>query len=277
MIARRWWLKLPIAFMGLIALYMASMVLVVRSVRAFEPPAILQLAAFVLAALLGIAVYRGFVRLLEKRSASELSGSGLASFLLLGIVTGFALFAIVIVLLIASGHARVRNPDSGVFPVLGFGTSIVAAVYEELIMRGALFRIIEERFGSLIALIVSASIFGLLHVFNPGANFVSTACIALEAGLLLATAFMATRSLWFPIGLHFGWNFTEGGIFGAAVSGGKVQGFLSTAITGPPLVSGGEFGPEASVVALAVCLVAASVFLAIAIRQGYWRSLWNPA
>ena len=88
---------------------------------------------------------------------------------------------------------------------------------------------------------------------------------------------MVTRSLWLPIGLHFGWNFTEGGLFGAAVSGGKAEGIVKTVITGPPLISGGEFGPEASLIALAVCLLVTAILLAIAIRRGHWRRAGVPA
>jgi membrane protease YdiL (CAAX protease family) len=74
-----------------------------------------------------------------------------------------------------------------------------------------------------IALLVSAAVFGRVHAGNPGASWVSSLSIALESGVLLGLAYAATRSLWLPIGLHFGWNFTAGGIFGAAVSGGTIQ------------------------------------------------------
>src|SRR5581483_7760086 len=101
----------------------------------------------------------------------------------------------------------------------------------------------------------------------------SSAAIALEAGILLAAAYLLTRSLWLPIGLHFGWNFTEGGIFGAAVSGNGAKGLINTSLSGPQLLSGGAFGPEASVAAVGVCLVAAVVMLVLAARRGEWRPL----
>ena len=63
---------------------------------------------------------------------------------------------------------------------------------------------------------MSFTFFGLIHAANKGATLESTLAIALEAGILLAASYILTRSLWLPIGLHFGWNFTEGGIFGAA-------------------------------------------------------------
>ena len=146
-----------------------------------------------------------------------------------------------------------------------------AAVGEEIIFRGVVFRITEEGFGTLVALVLSATLFGLLHGFNPGASPVSMAAIALEAGILLALAYTATRSLWLPIGLHFGWNFTEGGVFGAPVSGNSAHGLISSTLSGDPLWTGGAFGPEASLAAVLVCLIASLAFLAITVRRGNWQ------
>ena len=152
--------------------------------------------------------------------------------------------------------------------------SIIAAVGEELAFRGALFRIIAERCGTATALVVSAAVFGLLHGLNPGATIVSTAAIAIEAGLLLGAAYALTRNLWFPIGLHLGWNFTEGGIFGTSVSGHAAgNGIFSVSLAGPRLLTGGAFGPEASLLAIAVGLAAAIVLIVLTVRRGDWMSL----
>lgn len=126
---------------------------------------------------------------------------------------------------------------------------------------------------ALIAIILSGALFGLLHALNPGATLASTAAIAVEAGVLLAAAYLVTRSLWLAIGLHIGWNFTEGGIFGAAVSGGKSHGLITTAFAGPDWLTGGKFGPEASLTAVILCVVVAAVLLAVAIRRGEWKPL----
>jgi hypothetical protein len=121
---------------------------------------------------------------------------------------------------------------------------------------------------------VSAALFGLLHALNPGATMTSTVAIALEAGVLLAAAYALTRNLWFPIGLHLGWNFTEGGIFGASISGGAAgKGIFSVSLAGPDLITGGKFGPEASMVAIAVCLALAGALLALTIRTGRWMPM----
>lgn len=68
-----------------------------------------------------------------------------------------------------------------------------------------------------------------------------------DAAPFLAIAYTATRSLWLPIGLHFAWNFTESGVFGTAVSGADGEhGLLRTVLSGPEVLTGGTFGPEAS-------------------------------
>jgi hypothetical protein len=64
---------------------------------------------------------------------------------------------------------------------------------------------------------------------------------------------MLTRRLWLPIGIHAGWNFTEGGVFGAAESGTAPHGWLQSTTSGPAWLSGGDFGPEASVVTVMIC------------------------
>ena len=92
-----------------------------------------------------------------------------------------------------------------------------------------------------------------------------------SSGVLLALAYAATRSLWLPIGLHFGWNFTEGGIFGAAVSGGLSDGLIRAPLAGPPLITGGAFGPEASLAALAVSLSASIALAWYVVHTGRWR------
>jgi len=79
---------------------------------------------------------------------------------------------------------------------------------------------------------------------------------------LLGAAYALTGRLWLPIGLHLGWNFAEGSIFGMAVSGGSQKGSLITGeLHGSNLLTGGVFGPEASIVAVVVCLTAAIVIL----------------
>jgi hypothetical protein len=139
-------------------------------------------------------------------------------------------------------------------------------------MRGIVFRISEELVGTWGSLAISAGLFGVLHLANPHATLTAAVAIALEAGVLLAAAYLVTRRLWFAIGLHAGWNFTQGGIFGVAVSGFEAKGLLKGSLSGPPWLSGGEFGAEASLIAVAVCVSAALPLLLFAARGGQWRA-----
>lgn len=224
------------------------------------------------AALFG--VYTLLVRWLERREPTELATSPGIPLAIGGAALGFALFCIVYAILWAMGVARwngVARLGGLIAPVLG---AIIAAVGEELAIRGGVFRILEEMLGTAAALILSAGLFGLLHAFNHGATTVSTLAIALEAGVLLGAAYAVSRNLWLPIGLHFGWNFTEGGIFGAVVSGGTTgTRVISMPLSGRELLTGGAFGPEASVIAVLVCLAAALVLIALTIRRGHWVPL----
>ena len=122
--------------------------------------------------------------------------------------------------------------------------------------------------GSWLALIVSAALFGLIHLLNPNATAVAAIAIALEAGVLLAAAYMFTRRLWLAIGMHFAWNFTQGGIFGVDVSGHEAKGLFQARLVGPELLSGGKFGAETSILAVTVCLGAGIVLIVMAVRKG---------
>jgi len=152
----------------------------------------------------------------------------------------------------------------------------VAAVFEEVLFRGIIFRIAEESLGSWLALVISALLFGAAHLLDKNANLQAGVAIALEAGIFLAAAYMLTRRLWFVIGVHFGWNFTEGGIFGAAVSGTSAPGLLKANVTGPTYLSGGVFGVEASAVTIAICFLVALAFLWRAKAKGQFvRPFWR--
>jgi len=85
---------------------------------------------------------------------------------------------------------------------------------------------------------------------------------------MLAAAYMLTRRLWLCIGIHFAWNFTQGGIFSAAVSGGAARGLLQAKLVGAQWLTGGAFGVEASAVAVVVCTSMGIVLVIAALRRG---------
>ncbi|GAA3452156.1 CPBP family intramembrane glutamic endopeptidase [Dactylosporangium matsuzakiense] len=220
-------------------------------------------------AVLLLLAYAWIVRRTEHRPVDELSPRAAGPRLAQGFVIGAGLFAAVIVNIAFLGGYTVagRGSVSGAVALLGF--ALAACVTEELLFRGILFRIVEGWAGTWVALVLSSLLFGLSHIANPHATVWSALAVAVEAGAMLGAAYAATRTLWVPIGLHIGWNFAEGGIFGTDVSGtGGPDGLLRSTMSGPAALTGGGFGPEGSLYALAAGLLTAAVFLWLAHRRG---------
>ena len=220
--------------------------------------------------------YIGFVRLVERRRAEELSGKGAVRETGAGIAVGAGLLAVSITIIAVLGYYEVTgsNPASVMLPT--FAMAIASGYVEEVLFRGVLFRIIEESLGTWIALALTSLLFGFAHMMNPNATLFSSFAIAMEAGVLLGAAYVLTRRLWLAVGIHFAWNFTQGGIFGGRVSGITMDGLLESQLSGPTLFSGGEFGVEASIFALVLGVGTGIWFLVKAGRKGhfiapFWR------
>jgi membrane protease YdiL (CAAX protease family) len=219
-------------------------------------------------AVLSVLSYRWIVRRTEHRVPVEI-GSNRAA-LGRGLLIGAGLFAGVIANIAFVGGYQVLGWGSVAGAIALFGVSAAAAVTEELVFRGILFRIVEGWVGTWAALALTGVLFGLVHLFNAYATLWGALAIAVEAGGMLAAAYAATRTLWVPIGLHFAWNFTEGGIFGTGVSGTDApQGLLHGVTSGPAAITGGEFGPEASVYSLLAGVGTTIVFMWLARRRGH--------
>ncbi|MYY04005.1 MULTISPECIES: CPBP family intramembrane glutamic endopeptidase [unclassified Streptomyces] len=229
----------------------------------------LTLGLGLVTAVLALLVYRWVVGRTERRAVTELAREGAARGLRRGTLIGLVLFAAVIANIALLGDYEVNGLGSvsGAVGLVGFMAA--AAVTEEVVFRGVLFRIVEERAGTVIALTLTGVLFGLMHLANPDANLWGAIAIAIEAGGMLAAAYAATRSLWVPIGVHFGWNFAAAGIFSTEVSGNDTpQGLLDSVASGSKLVTGGDFGPEASVYAVLFGVLLTLAFLWLARRRG---------
>jgi uncharacterized protein len=203
----------------------------------------------------------------EKRIITELSIKGLWKKLLVGILTGSGLQSLTILVIYFYGGFKIIaiNPVSTL--IIPFTVAFTVSIIEEILLRGIVFRITEEKWGSIIALIISGVIFGGLHLINPHVTIVSFLCITV-VGVLLAVAYMYYRNLWMPIAIHFAWNFTQNGIFGAITSGNeKTSSLLTTNITGPEMLTGGQFGPEGSIQALVFCLIASIIIIMLLNKQ----------
>jgi membrane protease YdiL (CAAX protease family) len=215
----------------------------------------------VVAALLG--AYALAVRLGERRAVSELAPTRLLPELAGGLLFGVALFSLVIAVLLACGTYTLSQPPPGT-PWRGLQLGFGAGFLEELVFRGVLMRLLWEAFGARVAVAVSATLFGLAHLLNPHPDIVGASYIILEAGLMLAALYVLTGRLWASIGTHAGWNFAQGYIWGAEVSGTDPGGHLLLVTPRPgasALLTGGAFGPEASLAALVVGTTAGVLLL----------------
>ena len=231
------------------------------------------MAAFKIAP--AVLAYWLLVRTIENRRVDELAPRKALPHLLAGIAAGALVFSLVVGSLWAFGAYVVDGTNRDVAwlgPILVLGVG--AGVVEEIISRGVIFRIVEEGLGTWAALFISAALFGGLHIWNPNATAWSAIAIALEAGLLFGLLYHVTRSLWVCMGAHAAWNVTQGPVYGIPVSGFEQQGLLRSHMQGPDWLTGGAFGAEASVVALAICSMVTAGCLAVAVRRG---SLVAPA
>ncbi len=214
-------------------------------------------------------VYRRVVQRTERRTPSELAAAGAVHGVGRGMLVGTLLFAAVIGTIAAFGGYRIVGTGSVVAAVGLVGLMGAAAVTEELIFRGVLYRWVENHGGTWLALVLTGSLFGFIHLLNANASLWGAIAIAVQAGGMLTAAYLATRSLWLPIGLHFGWNVAASALFSTEVSGNNTpQGILDAVISGPVLLTGGDFGPEGSIFAVLFCTLATVIFLRIAASRG---------
>jgi membrane protease YdiL (CAAX protease family) len=229
-----------------------------------------RLVAAVVGVIAILLLYRVAAGLAERRSVPELNLRRAPSDLLLGLAIGAGLMACIVAGLWIFGWVTIE-PRTVDRAALALRDSIRSGVLEELVLRLVIFRLLWRAFGIWPALGLSACLFGALHLANPDSSLFAAACLIAGEGIGIGL-YLVTGRIWAPIGMHAAWNFTQGWLFGAAVSG-------TVDIAGGPLtlrpaagiaayLSGGGFGPEASLVALAVSLVASAAILRLAWGRG---------
>lgn len=219
-------------------------------------------------------VYVALVRWGERRWPDELALRPLPRELAIGLTVGLGMFCLVFASLRLIG-AYTMQP--GYWPDWGHDIreTLATGFVEELIARLVIFRLLMRAAGMWPALALSALIFGAAHLANPHASVVAAVAIAVEAGLMLAAFYLLTGRIWMSIGVHAAWNFAQGALFGARVSDQTGQGslFTSAPVPGvPDIVSGGPFGPEASLSAIVVGGAVFLIVMARVHRQGAGRS-----
>jgi len=258
--------RLVLLFGALIAILMVSNGFLEK--LAGRPLASLGSAAGMAAA--ALLVYVLFVRFVEGRRADELAPAALPRELATGLAIGAGLYSACVGVLIALGIYRIDGLNPVAFMLPAASMALSSGVLEELLFRGALFRIVEEWLGSWVSILLSSFVFGFLHLLNPEGTVVGALFISIEAGLLLAAAYMLTRRLWLSMGFHIGWNYTQSGVYSGIVSGSDdAPGLIRPIIDGPVALTGGSFGLEASLVAFVLCTATGVIMLVLAVRRGH--------
>jgi len=215
-----------------------------------------------------IVIYRYY----EKRKITELSTHNIGRYLLVGLLLGLILPSLAIFIAYLRGEYIILSISSltDVFLrdlTISIAFGILTAIYEEVLFRGILFRLIEGKLGSYIALIISSMIFGFGHLMNGNGTFFVVFAISITS-ILITAAYMYTRNLWFPIAIHFAWNFAQGDIFGTAVSGDPVStSIIVSKLEGSEWFTGGVWGIEASVQIVIFSWIAGIILLALSHRK----------
>jgi membrane protease YdiL (CAAX protease family) len=184
-----------------------------------------------------------------------------------GFACGLGMVAAIFALLVITGQSRAGSGDFSParFALMG-AAFFLAASAEEMLFRGYPFQRLVDTFGSGISVVILAALFGWVHRDNPSASWLAV-INTVVVGVLLALAYLSTRRLWLPIGLHWGWNWAEAAL-GFPVSGIQVGGMpLATTPLGHPLWTGGEYGPEAGLPATLAGTAG------IAVLAGLWKRL----
>jgi membrane protease YdiL (CAAX protease family) len=203
-----------------------------------------------------------FRKLIDKASIRSLGldWKGFARERSIGCLTGVFLCLVIALVLWVMQLLQWYVED---IPVQGLFTSLIimiaVALAEELVFRGYVLNNLMQSMKPQAALLLSAILFAILHSLNPNFNLTAFLNILL-AGLLLGINYIFTRNLWFSIMLHLSWNFIQGPVLGFKVSGLELPTLLQQNLRGSILLTGGEFGLEASWLTLIVFAIAIPFF-----------------
>lgn len=239
-----------------------------------EPTAVDRLIAAIAGSIAILVVYRLAVGFGERREVGEIGLRKGPADLLVGFAVGGAMMAGIVGLMLLLGWATVESKAiEGI--AMALRDSIRSGVVEEMLLRLVIFRLLWRAFGVWPALVSAVLLFGALHLGNPDSSLFAAVCLIAGEGVGIGL-YLLTGRIWASIGMHAAWNFTQGWIFGAAVSGTHVIGggplVLRPVAGSSELLSGGGFGPEASLAALVVSLLGSGAFLLQAWRSGRFKA-----
>lgn len=218
--------------------------------------------------LLMLLLFIPMARFLSGDHSGALASQGLALVprwrrdLLLGSLLGAGMIvvSVIAVVLLGGYHPGLLAREGMALRLLAIlWVGFTAAAMEEVAFRGYPFMTLIRAIGPAGATLLLALLFGFIHLWNPhpsAVGFVNTALVS----VLFSIAYLRTSSLWMPIGLHFAWNLTLGTVFGLPVSGVDIFAVaIKARAEGPLLLTGGDYGIEASLTGTAVILVGIGV------------------
>ena len=232
---------------------------------------LINIPIFLITAVVLLLLYNLLIRYVEANDACKIAPRKDISSIGNGLFIGFSYFIIVTVTMSLCGYYHIKSIQfDWEKQLFSFTLFFLVAVSEEIFFRGILFRMINRRWNIWAALVISALIFGGLHIFNNNATLWSSIAIAIEAGSLLGAAYAYSKNIWLPIGIHWIWNYTQGNILGFPVSGeDNVTSIITPEISGPQWLTGGSFGAEASVISAVIGLLISLWFIRKTIQQGH--------
>ncbi len=253
---------------GLIALAL-NLVGLSRKLQLDDPLSLLFMALRL--ASICAATWAGTAAVKARFSSAGLSHPHKGRQFALGLALGALLLTLAVAVPAAVGQLGLGGPLHPPARLLGEGVLqaallVLVALTEELALRGFVLLQLARGLGKVPAVLITSTLFGVLHLTNPNADWTAAANIAL-VGVLFGLLVYRTGSLWLCFGLHTSWNYFEGFVFGQPVSGlTQSVSLLRRTSVGSPLWTGGAFGPEASAW-VAVLLALACVLTALSFRR----------
>jgi len=219
------------------------------------PSVAIQLVTMVITLLMVLLFCQVFDNRPMKTLGFSLAGNKL-NHLISGMIWGVGLMTIIYGILYFSGNITIINIEFKPEVVLSslFLFAIVA-INEEVMTRGYMLNNLMSSHNKYLSLAIVAAIFSVLHLFNAHTSVFSTINIFL-AGFVLGIYYIHQKNLWFPIGMHFTWNFFQGSVYGIAVSGTEPHGIITSEVSGSELLTGGEFGLEGSLIGTFLIIIA---------------------
>lgn len=197
-----------------------------------------------------------FMKFIDKQPLIEIGfqTQGRSKEINYGILFGLFIMAFAFVFLSVIGEIVFLNYSLDFNQILlSIALFIGVSFFEEIIFRGYMLKNLLESFNPFVALLISSLFFSLIHASNPNVTSLGLINIFL-AGIFLGVSYVFTKNLWFPIALHFSWNFFQA-MFGFKVSGLDSYSIIEFMIPDNNMINGGEFGFESSILSIIVLFV----------------------